>query len=83
VSLDRLLAGGWRWGGRALGCKPLSPKGLRAHDGALGGVSQDEDAGGRWKHGLAVVAWQMKVGSNLQLVAVGMGQLCVLLCQQL
>lgn len=65
------------------GLRDPSPKGLRALDGDLGVVSQEEDTGGRWDSGPAVAAWKMEVCSSLQLVAVGMGQPCVPLCQQL
>lgn len=44
---------------------------------------EEEDTGGRWDYGLAVAACRREVGSSLQLVAVGMGEPCVSLCQWL
>lgn len=49
-------------------------RGFGLLDGALGGISQEEDAVGRRDCGLAAAAWRMEVGSSLQLVVVGMGR---------
>lgn len=83
-SVSRQVAHRWLVMGRQRsGLQDLSPNGLRALDGALGVISQVEDAGGRWDYGLAAAAWKMEVGSSLQLVAVGMKQSHTPLCQRL
>lgn len=83
-SVSRQVARRWLVVGRQRsGLQDLSPKGLQALDGALGVISQEKDAGGRWDCGLAVAAWKLEVSSSLQLVVVGMGQLPARLCQRL